>query len=486
MSLPGTNHGASQQGRLRQLLLSVPRLPPATVTALGRRIASRSVPTVASYSIEDFDAIRAAAARMFGAALSRIRRNRDHLRCWRAGQFGRGTPDHLIGEALDSAVRTGDVPLTNRRDGHRVVRQHYARALGGAVIEKTWGRLFLTTGRCFALAVLLVAAEGWNRSVLDRMNVPDHDPAVGEQFDIHMVEVDKARRPLRLRHTTNNLVDAGPDSPGRLMSRAIEATEPARQTLQLLGTPTDRLLVSRLRMPTDDLFHLGVPKLDITRTRGHRGALHQLDGKPAAVSLQRLRRTVQVRIRKQPGQNSVDVHESVYVLPDAATREQATDVVEQGLTDAVTHARAITTMKVVLGSDADVLVELADNPDVARTILSGQLDTVTAACTDFTHSPHEEPGRPCTASFLLCLACPNAIATRRHLPRLAYLSRALTELRDTIEAGIWELDWREHYDRLSSLLATHTTTAEQDAAVRNISVRDRQQVDDFLRRRFDP
>jgi hypothetical protein len=87
MSLPGTNHGASKRGRLRQLLLSVPRLPPATVTALGRRIASRSVPTVASYSIEDFDAIRAAAARTFGAALSRIRRNRDHLRRWRAGQF---------------------------------------------------------------------------------------------------------------------------------------------------------------------------------------------------------------------------------------------------------------------------------------------------------------------------------------------------------------------------------------------------------------
>lgn len=486
MSLPANNYGADQQGRMRQLLLTVPELSVATAKALGRRIGARSRPTVASYSIEDFDAIRRAAARTFTAALHRIRRNRDHLRRWYAGGFPDGSNDFLIGEALDSVLRTGDVPLVNLRTGARSVRVPYRRALGGGVIEQTWARLFLTPEEGFALAVLLVASEGWNRSVLHRMTVPDHDPALGEEFAIHLVEVHKARRPVRLRYTTNNLVDAGVDSPGRLMSRAIEATELARQTLELLGTPTDRLLVSRYRSPAASLFHLGVPTLEITRTRGHRGALlHDKQGQPVAVSLQRLRRTVQVRIRRQPGQNSVRTHESTYVLPDPATREDASGVIAQGLADAVDHARAVTTIKMVLGDDAEVLTELADHPDLARAVLSGRLDTATAACTDYRHSPVDEPGQPCTASFLLCLACPNAVATRRHLPRLVYLHRALEQLRATLDTRIWDLDWREHHDRLSSLLSTHTTPAEQDAAVRGISDHDRTLVDDVLRRRFD-
>ena len=486
MSLPATNYGAEQQGRMRQLLLTVPELPAATAKALGRRIGSRTAPTPVSYSIEEFDVIRRAAARTFTAALHRIRRNRDHLRHWYAGDFPTGSPDYLIGEALDCVLRTGNVPVVGSRPGKRVVRQPYRRLLGGAVAEKTWARLFLTPEEGFALAVLLVASEGWNRSVLHQMAVPEHDPAVGEEFDIHLVEVHKARRPVRLRYTTNNLVDTGVDSPGRLMSRAIEATELARQTLDLLGAPTDRLLVSRYRSPTKSLFHLGVPELEVGKRCGHRGALlHTTDSRPVDVSLQRLRRTVQVRIRKQPGQNSTRTHESTYILADPATREDATGVVAQGLTDAVEHARAITTIKMVLGDDAEVLTELADHPELARAVLSGQLDTATAACTDFHHGPSDEPGQPCTASFLLCLACPNAVATRRHLPRLVYLHRALRQLRATLDATIWELDWREHHDRLDSLLTSHTTPAEQDVAVRGISDHDRALIDDFLRRRFD-
>jgi hypothetical protein len=52
-------------------------------------------------------------------------------------------------------------------------------------------------------------------------------------------------------------------------------------------------------------------------------------------------------------------------------------------------------------------------------------------CLDFTNSPLGPPGQPCTASFLDCLACSNAVATRRQLPRLAWLHRALDALRAT-------------------------------------------------------
>lgn len=61
--------------------------------------------------------------RPFSTALTRIRSNREHLRRWQAGGFPRpglreqyrqtqpATAAYLAGEALDSLLRTGDVPL---------------------------------------------------------------------------------------------------------------------------------------------------------------------------------------------------------------------------------------------------------------------------------------------------------------------------------------------------------------------------------------
>jgi hypothetical protein len=309
------------------------------------------------------------------------------------------------------------------------------------------------------------------------MRLPEHDPAVGDyDVDIHTVEIDKRRRPVRLRYATNNLLDSGPGSPGRLLSQVVEATDTSRQTLALLGRPTDRLLVHRLENPAQagELFSLGVP----------RGVA--VPAAPVPVSLRRLRRTVQVLIRKEPAQNTRETHESVYVLPDPASHAEAQDTIAQGLADAVAHARAVVTMRVVLGGDADVLVEFSDDPALATAIARGDLDTATAACTDFTHSPFTEPGRGCTASFLLCLACPNAVATRRHLPRLAYLREALDALRATLDAAVWAQDWHEHFLRVSCLLEAHTTPAERSAARAQLSDPDQAMIDRLLRRGLDP
>jgi len=114
----------------------------------------------------------------------------------------------------------------------------------------------------------------------------------------------------------------------------------------------------------------------------------------------------------------------------------------------------------------------------------GTLDTATGACLDFTHSPFSPPGRPCTASFLDCLACRNAVATRRHLPRLAWLHRALDELRGTVDAAVWAQDWRTHFLRLAALLEDNTTKAERDAAVRSVSDADRELIGQLLTGRY--
>ena len=482
LSLPADHTSRNRVAILRTLLPQVEGLPVETLGAVDRRIRQGPPTEEPAYSYERFGQIRTQAAMTFDTALARIRANREHLRRFYAGEFSPDTTDWLIGEALDTVLRTGDVP---RAGSHRDLPHRYARALGGRGADKTWARLYLTCAEAFALAVLLVASESWNRSVLDRMRIPDHDPAAGDDdFDIHLVEIHKRRRPVRLRYATNNLVDTGPGTPGRLMTRAIEATELARQTLALLGRATDQLLVSRRACAPDNLFCLGVPITGSARWAAE-AKLTTPDGQPDQVSLRRLRRTVQVLVRKEPAQNTQRTHESVYLLPDPATRGEATQTVAAGLNDAIDHAQGIVTMRMVLGDDAKELIELSDHPELAAAIRAGYLDTAAAACTDFSHSPFTDGGGPCTASFLWCLRCANAVATRRHLPRLVYLHQALDELRGTVSPGVWDQDWREHFLRLHHLLATHTTSAEQAAAARLLTVTDRQLIDRLVRRRLD-
>ena len=495
LSRPATVHGRTCLLITRQWLPKVPGIPAATAAAAARRIPAGPAPAEEAYTREEFEQIRAAAAGTFRAALTRIRAGREHLRRWHDGEFPRpglreqyrqarpGTADYLTGEALDTLLRTGDVPLNE--GGDRGVVTRHARALGGASPLCTWGRLFLTMPEAAALSVLLVCDQGWNRSVLDAMTVPDDMPGAGEDgLDIYRVPVLKRRRPPRTRYASANLVDAGPDTSGRLIRQAIEATEPARITLAALGEPTSRLLVSRRATPAGKtMFCLGAPPGDSLRRWAASAGLAG-DGGPGQVSLRRLRRTVQVLIRREPTQNTARTHEQVYVLRDPATRPEAEQVTAQGLTDAVGHAREVMHMRMLLDAGADQLTDYAGSPQQAQALAAGTLDTATAACLDFTHGPFSPPGQPCTASFLDCLACRNAVATRRHLPRLAWLHRALDELRGTVGAAVWAQDWRTHFLRLTTLLADNTTPAERDAAARAVSDADRELIGQLLTGRY--
>jgi hypothetical protein len=121
-----------------------------------------------------------------------------------------------------------------------------------------------------------------------------------------------------------------------------------------------------------------------------------------------------------------------------------------------------------------------------QALADGALDTATGACLDFMNSPSGLPGQPCTASFLDCLACSNAVATRRHLPRLAWLHRALDELRATATPATWERDWQAHFLRLATLLEDNTTAAERQAAIGTASDADRELIAGLLSGRYRP
>jgi len=497
LSRPGTVYGRACQLAVRQWLPQVPGIPAATVAASARRIPAGPAPNEAAYTREEFGQIKAAAARTFGTALVRIRVGREQLLRWRAGDFPRPglreqyrqtqpeTAGYLTGEALDVLQRTGDIPLT--RAGHRAVTARHAKALDGAGPQHTWARLFLTMPEAAALAVLLVCDQGWNRSVLNVMTVPDDMPGAGEDdLDIYRAGIVKRRRPARARYSSANLADTGPGSSGRLIRQAIEATESARITLAGLGTPTDRLLVSRRDQfrGRQDMFCLGAPPGDSMSRWAAGAGLAGADGEPLQVSLRRLRRTVQVLIRREPAQNSQQTHESAYVLRDPGALPEAEQVTVQGLTDAVSHARATMKMRMLL--DTGPGQPAAGNAGLEQMLADDALDTATGACLDFTNSPSGPPGQPCTASFLDCLACSNAVATRRHLPRLAWLHRALDELRATAPPATWERDWQAHFLRLTTLLEDNTTAAERQAAARAASDADRELIAGLLSGRYRP
>jgi len=491
LSRPPTVWGRTCQLITRQWLPMVPGIPAGTAAAAARRIPAGPPPAEAAYTREEFEQIKAAAARTFGTALRRIRSGREHLQRWHAGEFpppaGRrelfrqtspATADYLIGEALDSLLRTGDVPLA--AGGHRTVLARHARALGGAGAAQTWARLFLTLPEASALAVLLVCDQGWNRAVLDAMTVPDATPGAGDDdLEIYRVQIFK-RRPARSRYTSANLVDDGPTSSGRLMRQAVEATEPARIALAMRGEAASALLVSRRATPAGKpMFCPGVPPQEAMRAWAARAGLAGGDG-PLRVSMRRLRRTVQVLVRRESAQNTEQTHESVYVLRDPATREATAEITARGLANAAEHARAVMTMRMLLDASPGQLTDYARNPEVAQALADGLLDTPAGACLDSRNSPFSPPGQPCTASFLACLGCRNAVATRRHLPRLAYLHQALDALRATVDAAVWDQDWRGHFLRLSALLDDNTTAPERAAAAGAISDADRGLIDRLL------
>ena len=457
--------GERQIQKIGALLRLDPRLPAGTREATLRRVA-RPAATESAYPPEQFEEIRQTATASFRAAWQRVDGNLRHLEAWRDGQFGEGTRDWLLGHALDQLARTGDVPVYVREaDGTRQIRGPVTAALGGSRSEFTWQRLYLSAVEAVSLAVLMVISYGWNSTPVSELAVPDALPGTtaGEPVT-YRVELEKRRRHQPHRYETRNLTDWGPNAPGRLITRAIEATGPARELLAAHGAPTSLLLAWHVPKPLlvadrTELVRLGFADAEIRQWKIATGA--------PDLNLRRLRRTVTVLHRREPTQHSQDVHDSVYVLRDPAAREQAAPVIADGIAEAIAHAQAV----------VEARVSRDDRP--------GQDDTATASCGDYTHSPFSPHGLPCRASFLLCLACPNAVITPRHLPRLAYLHRALDMLRAVLPAGIWGHDWREHHDRLAHLKDSAFTPAEWTDALHAASPADRATIDALLRGGFD-
>ncbi|QRV33957.1 hypothetical protein I6J42_07675 [Streptomyces californicus] len=459
-------------------------------TAVTARIRRPKPKTKQGYSRAELKAIRTAAAKTVRTARLRIAENTALLERWRAGEVEAGTEDDRWGSLLDYIARTGDVPRYPCRQ-LRPEAKALTRESGGFADAVT--RLFPSENEMGAAVILMVCHEAWNLSVVKTMQVPTHWPnADGDEAEpaIHHVETDKPRR-RRRRHSTNNLVNVGPDSAGGAMQQVLEITAQARLTAELIGEESTSLFLGRSlhTTPEDGLFVSGssaewAVQGWVRRTR------REDAGFPAGVAVSPVRHAVQV-IHGGPRNNTPRVHRDAYLMRDARVREDAADVVADGLADAVARARADLRIRVVGQAtgcdehDADqVAKETGIDRETAAEVVAGRLDTAVAACTDFEHSPFT-PAGPCAVSFLLCFACPNALATGRHLPRILYLFEALEALRSAVPAAVWKADWADHYERVKDLRRQHTTEAGRPALLAQLVDRDKGLVDRMLERRLD-
>ncbi|MFJ6760201.1 hypothetical protein ACIQNK_34900 [Streptomyces sp. NPDC091273] len=430
-----TNTGKSILGVVRALLVRDPRLAAGPVAEeLARRIPGAK-PSKQSYEEAERDQVVLTAQRQFRTAWLRISENTRLLRRWRAGDIAEGSREWRIGEVLDHAAHTGDVPRTLYPSGQLHVSN--PGLLGGRGPERTWGRLFLTRGELTALAVLLTSRFGWNLSVYDRMPVPTTAPSAGETASVtYQVQVEKRRAGSGRWFSTENITDSGADSSGRLITQALEATAHGRELASRLSPGIDLLMVARSYRPEEE--HLDVDRpapvgpliLGVSANMSRWWAKRNgLSGAP----FQRSRRTT-VTDEGRPLQHTQGTHESKYVLPDKRVRRASQDVFADGALEALEQARAS-----VFGG------KITDESD------PGHQEMATVDCEDEETSPWPAPEGGCGADFLLCLACTNAHVHPGHHPRLAHLHQQVLSLRSVLDDRAFLERWHVHLLRLEDL-----------------------------------
>jgi hypothetical protein len=435
-SLPAAPTGYRTWRIVSSLLRDDARLQAGPVAdELARR---RKIPPakLQSYTEAEFDQFTAVARRQFRAALRRISDNALHLQWWREGAFAEGSGDWALGEGLDVLARTGDLP---RYHGTGRVKQKYVSAFGGQSGAVTWQRLFLTREEAVALGVLLLAEFGWNLSVIDTMEALRAEPDQGDDGrPTYRVPLVKPRRGPGRHHESRNVTDDGAGSPGRLITQALQATRFARAVVAELAPGAGSLIAWRSARPGQaraDLDHplvgVGLFRLGISSDNAADWARDEgLGGSP----FRRGRRTVIALDRREPAQHSRGTHDRHYVLPDERVQARAAEVIASGAEDAAGRAG-----KAVLAA------RLRDQA------VPGDAETATADCSGSGDSPWPSPDGGCGASFLACLACPNARVHPGHHPRLAHLHEALGSLRSVLPPAAWAAGWRDACERLEDL-----------------------------------
>lgn len=479
-------------GSLRSTLRFAPDLPAEFWARLTQAAVPKSDSAVRSYNEAEFRRITQAAREQLRAAAGRIRHARGVLELWRGGTIERS--DHARWEQgwlLDHLDRHGDVPRRVDVRGRTVPTAIVERHGGPNTVT---GSLHLSYADVAAAAVLLLCLTGQNLGAIDTATTNHHRPdadAGGPATAV--IELVKPRRGSRHAAMTVALQDVavGGEQTGGPGSGRDDLMTPfgvytllvdlARDTRRWLGT--DRLFAFyNAKGKTGRGFRVGVPKQSLqywgATTGLKRDPLpageHDTEDAtppgPLVIDARRLRLTW-LEIHQRPVAQTEHTLANEYLARNRGNIAEYQQIVASVLQQQVDGARAHRPIPVLTSEDLEraavdpQAVATAHGLTVARLqdLIAGRLDTVMAGCTDNLDSPHTAPGRPCTASFLLCLSCPCARATPAHLPVQILVRDALLARQQQMTPLGWARRFGQAVTQLTDLLEPYGPTAVDDA-----------------------
>lgn len=476
----------------RVILRKATGLPEATQVAMRQPLSHpRKRTKKVSLSRKEFKRVELECWRVFDAACRRIEANLlEYQRLQTVVTNGKATKsEQVMYEAIAALLY----------DGQALGREqfpHLRKSVGNPSLP-TADSFYLGSLEVYSAMLLFAALRGYTPGMIYDLRSGHQRPDGGlDEVAVRNVQVVKPRRGRKRAVARDNLQDAGRRSAGNLYKRLIEATRPAREFLAANGLSTDMLFLAYSRRadfsPSGAFITGRKIRMAVRNLPSLPSWLTTTDnqGKSILVSLRLMRRSEQV-INREPRFNSERVHDEVYVLPDEGIVEESAEVIIQGQLDAVEHAK--TTMQLRTLSDEDLTLA-RKTPEVLakrlgissgriKLLLLGNLDTPVASCLDFENSPFNEGS--CRASFLLCLACSNAVVAPKHLPRLVALRCALEATASAITSHVWEADYRQHYDRLQHLLSTCFTSGEVSVAKATVSRSEIAAIENLLQRKLD-
>jgi hypothetical protein len=204
------------------------------------------------------------------------------------------------------------------------------------------------------------------------------------------------------------------------------------------------------------------------------------------IDARRLRLTW-LEIHQRPVAQTEHTLANEYLARNRGNIAEYQQIVASVLQQQVDGARAYRPIPVLTSEDVEraavdpQAVANAHGLTVARLqdLIAGRLDTVMAGCTDNLDSPHAGAGRPCTASFLLCLSCPCARATPAHLPVQVLVRDALLGRQQQMTPLGWARRFGQAVTQLTDLLEPYGPTAVDDAR-KAATPADHDLVDRFL------
>ena len=486
---------------VRTLLGGVAGLPARTRMAMNGPLPKPAKRKTVAYTRSEVDRIVSAARRTLRAAETRIGANLQARDLWRAGMEPpdaarvrfKGGRVWSHGEVVDYLSRTARMPAGFKGLPAACISV-LREALGLDPAARSFRpALFPTVHETYAAMILLVHAKGLNGSVMARIRLGDirSFPGLKPHQTIYSVAVTKPRR-----GNVPQPPETFSGSSERLLRRILEISQPARDTLTELGYPEDRLLVAALERDDSPRHPSGMFATNWHDTHGAAAVWHKRvpvsdeHGKPIRVTLQRMRLAVQVD-REQAMGNSLEVSVNTYRGPDPQTHAKAQPVVTQGLHDALNDAQrraaalvTETEAKAARADPATLAARFGISQQDAKALIDGRLNTATTACLDIMHSPHpDDKGGLCTASWLICVECPNAVVAPDHIPRIVATRDALVEAARSSTPSA-KVRYGRHVAAFDDLLS-HVPAPELRRARATVTAADIERAAKLLSRKLD-